>query len=356
MTGTPSLDEPGQPRSSEIISDEVLKETLRVAVPDRYEGGPVALKQFAGGASNLTYLVSFGEHELILRRPPFGTKAKSAHDMGREFRVLTALQPYYPYCPKPVAEGDETSPLGVPFYLMERIRGVILRRDFEQPISPDAARALAFELMDKHIALHAIDTAGTKLADLGKPQGYVRRQIEGWSERYRRAVTDDAPNADQVMAWLTQSMPAESGKASVIHNDYKFDNVIFDAEDGKRIVGVLDWEMATLGDPLMDLGASLAYWVEPGDPDVFQMARLVPTNAPGMPSRAEIIDYYSEKSGLTLNDPRFYFVYGLFRLAVVAQQLYYRYAKGQTDNPKFAHFKPVVTGLLDMCLTQMEKA
>jgi aminoglycoside phosphotransferase (APT) family kinase protein len=223
---------------------------------------------------------------------------------------------------------------------MERIQGLILRKDppAELPLSPQDARTLCEHLVDVQVALHHVDVQAAGLGDFGKPEGYVRRQVEGWSERYRKARTEDVPDAEPIMKWLAEHLPPESGRAALIHNDYKFDNVVLDPKNPLDIIGVLDWEMATLGDPLMDLGCSLAYWIEAGDPEEFQMIRMLPTNLPGMMTRRELVDDYARKSGLTIRDFHFYYVFGLFRLAVIAQQIYYRYAKGQTTNKKFAQF------------------
>jgi aminoglycoside phosphotransferase (APT) family kinase protein len=192
--------------------------------------------------------------------------------------------------------------------------------------------------VDVQLALHRVDVQAAGLADFGKPEGYVRRQVEGWSERYRKARTDDVPDAEPIMKWLAEHLPPESGRAALIHNDYKFDNVVLDPKNPLNIIGVLDWEMATLGDPLMDLGCSLAYWIDAGDPEEFQMIRQLPTNVPGMMTRRELVDSYAQKSGQPIRDFHFYYVFGLFRLAVIAQQIYYRYSQGQTTNKRFAQF------------------
>lgn len=339
-------DETSAPRTGEELDAGKLLEWLKSQNP--VFTGPLQITQFSGGASNLTYLLRQGDKDWVLRRPPFGTKAKTAHDMGREFRVLSALQRVFPYCPKPVAYCEDESVMGCPFYVMERIHGLILRKDLppELQLSPQDARTLCEHLVDVQVALHHVDVQAAGLADFGKPEGYVRRQVEGWSERFRKARTDDVPDAEELMKWLAEHLPPESGRAALIHNDYKFDNVVLDPKDPLKIIGVLDWEMATLGDPLMDLGCSLAYWIQADDPEEFQMARMLPTTVPGMMTRQELVDSYARKSGLPIRDFHFYYVFGLFRLAVIAQQIYYRYAKGQTTNKRFAQFGLFV-GLLN---------
>lgn len=299
--------------------------------------GPMTVDQFPSGHSNLTYLIRCGGREMVLRRPPFGRKAKTAHDMGREYRVLKALRPSFPYCPEPLAYTEDESILGCPFFVMERIRGIILRRDLPKGMSftPQEARKLCENLVDTLVDLHAVDVAKAGLKDFGKPEGYIRRQVEGWSERYRAARTPDAPDCEAVMAWLAEKRPPESDRVSIIHNDFRFDNVVLHPEDPFRIIGILDWEMATIGDPLMDLGAALSYWVEKGDPPEYHAIRLGPTEIEGALTRQEVLERYLEKTGMVTASMDFYRAFGLFRLAVIAQQIYYRFYHGQTKDQRF---------------------
>ncbi|MDD2604463.1 MAG: phosphotransferase family protein [Desulfobacteraceae bacterium] len=300
--------------------------------------GPPTIRQFPGGYSNLTYFIAAGGRELVLRRPPFGTKAAKAHDMGREYRILKALRPVYPYVPEALAYCEDPAVIGAPFYLMERIRGIILRKELPPGLSysPDQARTLCLRLLEAQVALHRIDFTAAGLADLGHPEGYVQRQVDGWSRRYRAAGTEDAPDFEAVMTWLSDHRPPDCPRPGLVHNDFRLDNVVLDPTDPVRIIGVLDWEMATIGDPLMDLGNSLAYWIEAGDGEEMQALRLMPTHIPGALTRAELVVAYGEKSGLDVGDIAFYYVFGLFRLAVIAQQIYYRYFHGQTRDPRFA--------------------
>lgn len=302
--------------------------------------GPPDVRQFSGGASNLTYLLRYPGRDLILRRPPPGAKAASAHDMAREHRVQQALKPVYPYVPEMVALCQDPGVLGSDFYVMERVEGTILRQDIPPELGLDAAatRRLCESVVDRLVDLHAVDPTGAAgLADLGRGPGYVRRQVEGWSGRYRAARTRNAPSFARVMRWLDERQPADAG-ACVIHNDFRFDNVVLAPDDPQRIVGVLDWEMATVGDPLMDLGGALAYWVESGDDRVMRAFRRQPTHRPGMLTRAEVVERYAERTGRTIDDWAFYEVFGLFRLAVIIQQIYRRYSLGQTRNPAFRHY------------------
>jgi aminoglycoside phosphotransferase (APT) family kinase protein len=293
-----------------------------------------------------------------VRRPPIGRKAKTAHDMAREFRMLTALRPVFPYVPRALAYCDDESVIGGPFYVMDRVPGIIPRRDFPagMTLTPGQARRLCERLVDVWAELHAVDAAPIGLADFGKPEGYVRRQVEGWSARYRDARTPDAPEFETVMAWLAERMPPDSGVATIIHNDYKFDNLVLDPADPTRIVGVLDWEMATIGDPWMDLGASLAYWVEATDPEPLQMMRRLPTMLPGMMTRRVVVARYARATGRDAPPFDFYLAFGLFRLAVIAQQIYYRYYHGQTKDERFAIFVHAVRILEETALGVIDGA
>ena len=297
--------------------------------------GAVAVEQFPGGHSNLTYLVHHGDREYVLRRPPFGSKVKSAHDMGREVAVLSKLAPVYDRAPRVIAFEGEGRVLGAPFYLMERRRGTILRKMLPAELARDhvAIRRVCGLLVDALADLHAVDYAAAGLGDFGKPAGYIERQVVGWAERYTGSQTDDIAAMTAVAAWLDTHRPAE-GAPALIHNDFKFDNVIFDASL-ERITGVLDWEMATVGDPLMDLGTSLSYWAQASDPPAYHQLPFGPTAQPGMMTRAEIADRYLQRSGRTTDQLVFFYAFGLFKTAVIAQQIYYRFAKGLTTDARF---------------------
>ncbi|KTC01912.1 phosphotransferase family protein [Pseudomonas syringae] len=322
-------------------------EELDVALIDPYLKAHIAqlhgtptISQFPGGASNLTYLIQYANRELVLRRPPFGQKARSAHDMGREYRILNQLRDAFPYCPEAYLHCTDESLIGSEFYVMQRLKGIILRSDLPPELALDAQQteSLCKSFIDKLVDLHQVDYQACGLGDLGKPHGYVQRQIAGWSERYEKAMTPDAPAWQQVKAWLVEKMPDDSSTSSIVHNDYRFDNVILDPADPMRIIGVLDWELTTLGDPLMDLGNTLAYWVQADDPLAVQMTRRQPSNAPGMLTRQAFVDYYAERSGIRIDNFDFYYTYGLFRLAGIVQQIYYRFFHGQTQDKRFARF------------------
>ncbi|WP_437671575.1 phosphotransferase family protein [Sorangium sp. So ce131] len=333
-------------RPGEELDLAPLDPWLKANIPG-LEGTP-EVTQYSGGASNWTYRLAYPSHDLVLRRPPAGTKAKSAHDMGREYRLLRALAPHFPYVPEVLACCDDASVIGAEFFVMRRVEGLIPRKELGFELSREDTRRLCLNVLDTMIALHHIDVNATGLAQLGKGAGYTRRQIEGWSDRYRKARTWNVPRGERVMRWLAEHLP-ETERICVVHNDFRFDNVVLDPADPTRVVGVLDWELATLGDPLMDLGNSLAYWVEAGDDFLARSTRRQPTHLPGMLTRREVVEYYCDKTGSRPDDWTFYEVYGLFRLSVIAQQIYYRYHHKQTRNPAFKSFWILVNYLHWRC-------
>ena len=309
--------------------------------------GEVQIRQFPSGFSNLTYLISAGDRQMVLRRPPIGANVKAGHDMGREYRVLSALHPVFPRSPRPLVFCEDESVIGAPFFVMEKLSGIILRKDLPEGISysPRLAKTLCENMVDALADIHAIDVKSAGLDFIGKPTGYVKRQVDGWSNRYRRAKTEDAPDFEAVMAWLKDKMPQDTDQPAMVHNDYKLDNLVLDPKNPEQIIGILDWEMATHGDPLMDLGNSLAYWVETADPDQMQMMRTMPTNMEGALTRQQILERYALKTGRDTSQFDFYYCFGLFRLAVIAQQIYNRYHQGITQNKRFAMLIFGVIGL-----------
>jgi aminoglycoside phosphotransferase (APT) family kinase protein len=292
---------------------------------------------------------------MVLRRPPFGSKVKSAHDMGREYNVLAKLHAAYP-TPRPLLYCTDDTVLGAPFYVMERVRGLILRRNLPDGLSvpPETARKLSESFIDNLAALHGLDYTALGLSELGKPQGYLERQVRGWMERYQGSKTHELPEVEPLSAWLREHMPAHSG-ATLIHNDYKYDNMVLDPTDITRIRAVLDWEMCTLGDPLTDLGTALAYWIDPNDPPEMQIVRWGPTIVPGMLRRAELAQRYAEKTGRDLSDIVFYYVFAMFKVAVIIQQIYYRYFHGMTKDERFASLGEVAKTLMRVGLNASQR-
>jgi aminoglycoside phosphotransferase (APT) family kinase protein len=340
-----AIDEARPVREGEQLDIARLADYLATHLPGASR--ELSVEQFLHGHSNLTYLIKVGGDEWVLRRPPFGNRVKTAHDMGREYRILSRLCHVYAPAPRPVLYCEDEEILGAPFYLMERRSGVILRGSPspDRPIPPDLVRRLCETLIDRMAELHALDYRGAGLEDLGKPQGYIERQVAGWTKRYQDACTDDIPDIDRTINWLAENRPAESPAASLIHNDFKFDNLVLDPAELTKVVALLDWEMATIGDPLMDLGTTLAYWTERADPEPMQHHIVGPTREPGSLSRRELVERYARVSGRDVSAMLFCYVCGLFKVAVIAQQIYARYKRGMTKDPRFAVFNQLVAAL-----------
>jgi aminoglycoside phosphotransferase (APT) family kinase protein len=331
-------------RPGEELDLAKLEPFLRAHFPN--ESGELIVRQYPSGHSNLTYSLQLGSREMVLRRPPFGSKVKTAHDMGREYRVLSKLHAHYPPAPHVLLFCDDLSVLDAPFYLMDPIRGVILRRDVPPDVnfSPETARRVSESFLDNLALLHGLDYNAVGLADLGKPQGYLERQVRGWIERYHGSKTHDIPEVETISNWIQKHMPSSSG-AALIHNDYKYDNVVLDPHDLTRIIGVLDWEMCTIGDPLTDLGSALAYWVDASDPPEVLETRWGPTAYPGSLTRAQLVQRYTLKTGRDVSEMVFY---------LVVQQIYYRYHQGLTHDERFATMPQLIKLLLRAALRTAE--
>jgi aminoglycoside phosphotransferase (APT) family kinase protein len=307
-----------------------------LAEHDRREAMQVA--QFPGGHSNLTYHLRFGATELVLRRPPFGPVAPTAHDMAREYRWLTSVHPVFPLAPRVYALCEDPAIIGSVFYVMERRHGLVVR-DEEPPSikdQPAVRRGVSLALIDALADLHAIDITTAGLAHLGKPHGFVDRQVRGWTDRWNRSKTSEVPEMEAVARWLVESLPPDPSQPAIVHGDFKPDNLMLDAVDPCRLAAVLDWEMAALGDPLVDLGILLAYWVATAPPGQHDALTTV-TTLPGWLTPAELVDRYAARSGRDLSRLKFYEVFALFKIAVVVQQIYYRFVNGQTSDPRFAN-------------------
>ncbi len=308
--------------------------------------GELVIEQFPAGSSNLTYLVKTDTDEFVLRRPPFGNTVKTAHDMRREFDVLSKLAAVYPPAPKPILFCDDDSVIGSEFYLMERRRGVIIRgrSPVELANSADLQRRVCKSFMRNLAELHSLDYAAAGLGELGHPEGYCHRQVEGWSKRYSAAKTDEWPELESAIAWLNENIPLESG-ASLVHNDYKFDNIMLDPDDLTRVTAVLDWEMVTVGDPMMDLGTTLGYWMSPDAGEEMLNMPFNPRVLMENISRRELVEMYEVATGRDASNILFYYVFGTFKIAVIAQQIYKRFVKGFTRDPRFSTFDRFVAAL-----------
>jgi len=300
------------------------------------------IAQFPGGHSNLTYLLRFGDAEIVVRRPPLGPVAPTAHDMAREFRWLAAMHRVFPLAPRPYLLCDDPSIIGSVFYAMERRRGVVVRTEEPAILAHvDARRRVSEAMIDTLAALHGIDVAASGLSGLGKPAGFVERQVRGWSERWTRAQTTPLPVMDALAAWLRDHLPGDPPTPSVVHGDFKLDNVMLDPQDAGRLVAVFDWEMSALGDPLVDLGILLTYWAPTAPPEQRDALTTV-TDRPGYLSREALVQRYAARSGRDLGGIRYYEVFAVFKIAVVIQQIYYRFVQGQTRDARFAAFGPRV--------------
>ncbi len=340
----------GEVRTEDAFDVEVVQKWLQLNADVPSELPDV--QQFGAGASNLTYLLTYKDQELILRRPPVGTKAASAHDMKREFTIQKTLLPSFPLVPKVIALCQDPSVIGSDFYVMKKIEGTILRRDLPKDLTLTIQEiALIGDLViDGLVSLHHVDSA--PLAQLSKGSGYVGRQVEGWSRRYRAARTPDVADAEVLMKWLDAHQPPDVASC-VIHGDWRLDNLVLNLESQPQLVGALDWELATIGDPLMDLGSSMAYWIDRTDEADFAALRRQPTHLPGMPTRQEFITKYLEKTEWECDDFTFYEIFGVFRLTVILQQIWARYFAGQTSNPAFAGFGDAVNLMINRAMRMM---
>jgi aminoglycoside phosphotransferase (APT) family kinase protein len=333
------IDEPRGVREEDNLEIAAIQQFLIARLPQQNWNGALQLQQFQGGASNLTYQINNAHQSLILRCAPKGTKAKGAHDMAREFNIMQCLKPVFSVVPSMYAYSDDTTIIGKEFYLMEKLTGIIPRANLPKGLvlNEQETRQLCKNVLDKLIDLHQIDIHSSGLATFGKGEGYVQRQIEGWCNRYEKVKTWNVPSATYIKDYLKQNMP-KTERHCFIHNDFRFDNVVLNPHNPLEVIGVLDWELATVGDPLMDLGSSLAYWTEANDDAIMRSLRRQPTHLKGMFTREEVVDYYLEKMNFPKEDFTFYEVYGLFRLMAIIQQIYYRYHHKQTTNAAFKNF------------------
>ncbi len=351
----PMADDTAPVRPDETLDEAALGAWLSGRLPGA--DGRVAVRQFPGGHSNLTYCLDVGGREYVLRRPPLGPVAPTAHDMTREYRVLSAIWRIFPPAPRPYALCEDPSVIGAPFYVMERRHGLVIRTAVPPEVGEDPAcrRRVSAAVVDTLAALHAVDWAAAGLAGLGRPAGFVERQVRGWAERYERARTRDIPAIRDLAGWLAERIPPSPAPV-LLHNDYKLDNLLLDRADPGRVVAVLDWEMATLGDPLVDLGLLLCYWADPGDPPARRQAITQVTAEPGFFTRAEVQARYAAATGRDLSRIAFYETFALYKVAVVVQQIYVRYARGQTRDARFAGFEDRVVGLAEAALEVAERS
>lgn len=334
-------------RKGEELDLTRLQQYLREKLPQMPDA-PLEVAQFSAGRSNLTYQLKASSWEAVLRRPPLGPVAPKAHDMGREFRVLKALRPFFAPTPEVLLFEEDPFVIGAPFFLMERKHGIVLDTAFPPGVEPkkETCRRISSIMVDRLVELHAIPYEETELLSMSKPAGFLERQVNGWIERYLRAKTDEIPEAEPLIHYLRDHIPPQRG-AAVIHYDYKLNNAMFN-EDFSEMTGLFDWEMATIGDPLADLGAALSYWTEKDDPDLIKNGLGEPsvTTLDGFMTRREFVEAYAKKSGRDVSNIDYYLIFGYFKLAGICQQIYYRYKRGQTQDRRFAHFGNVVRSLI----------
>jgi aminoglycoside phosphotransferase (APT) family kinase protein len=340
-------------RAEEQLDLEALSSYLNRAGFSR--GRNISIEQFPGGHSNLTYLLKLeGGEEHVLRRPPLGPVAPKAHDMIREYRILCAVHPVFPPAPQPALVCEDLAVLGAPFYIMERRRGLVVRRENPPEIGDDVRlrRRIGESLLDTLVQLHAVDVTAAPVSAIGKPAGFLERQLSGWFGRWQRARTRELPAMDRLMEWLSARAPV-SADAALLHNDYKLDNLMLDAADPARVVAVLDWEMSALGDPLIDLGILLCYWPQAGDSPERRESISPVTAMPGWPSRAELVERYAAATGRDVSRIAYYEIFAIFKVAVVLQQIYHRYHLGQTRDERFASMEGRVLGLIEVATELM---
>lgn len=310
--------------------------------------GELQIEQFHTGHSNLTYLLKIDEWEAVLRRPPLGPVAKKAHDMKREYTILSQLHPKFNTAPKPYLFSEDESILGSPFFIMERRKGIVLDTEFPEGLAftPLLGRQLSQLMVDKLVELHQVDYENTELLNISKPEGFMERQVIGWINRYEQAKTEEIKDVDYLMTWLQNHIP-ETNDYAVIHYDYKLNNTMF-SEDFSEITGLFDWEMTTIGDPLADVGAALSYWIQGDDPEVLKYGLGKPslTIKDGFFTRDEFMESYASKSGRDLSQIDYYVTFAYFKLAVICQQIYFRYKKGQTKDARFKAFNKFVENLM----------
>ena len=336
-----NFDQPTNIRPNEGFDENSLKSFL-INELNLIEG-IIKISQFPSGFSNLTYLVNFNDKDFVLRRPPIGANIKSGHDMNREYTILNGLKRIYNKVPKPYIYSDNVKIIGAPFYLMERKKGIILRGNTPKKQLPDKLemRNLSKKFIFTLAEIHRLNYKKAGLESLGKPIGYISRQVKGWINRYLASKTSDISNINYVYKWLDRNIH-ENKFSSLIHNDFKYDNLVL-SDDGKYdVLAILDWEMATLGDPLMDLGTSLGYWIDKTDPENIQQNKFNITNAEGNLNRGELVSLYSKESKLDISNIVFYYVFGLFKIAVIVQQIFYRYRLGKTSDKRFKDLNEIV--------------
>ena len=355
-----------EPDTSAVRSGEELDRAALLEYLDRNlaEGAfEIEIQQFPHGHSNLVYLVRTGVREYVLRRPPLGPVAPKAHDMAREYRVLEAVHPHFPEAPRVFLLCEDPAVIGSTFFLMERRRGIVIRDSIPAELAalPDYPRLVSEAFIDCLVRLHSVDISPPGLSALGKPEGFVERQVRGWADRWHRSKTEEFPETeefpqmDRIIQWLQHRLPP-SGAATLVHNDYKLDNTMLGPK-GDRVEAVLDWEMTTIGDPLADLGLTMCYWTwaSAAAEDDPHPATPALTAQPGWYTRDEFLERYARRTGRDLTHIRYHEILGIFKLAVILQQIFYRFQQGQTQDERFRTFDRRVRGLIRLAVELVDK-
>ncbi len=328
------MDQANEIRKGEDLDWQSLEKYLRSALPNETKG-ELKVSQFHGGHANLTYLLKFGDQELVLRRPPFGKIAPGAHDMKREYRVLSKLYKVFPEAPRAYLFSDDESIIGSPFVVMERKRGEVVRRTLLDCFKPfdKAEERLTTAMIKAQATLHKLDIEQADLTKLGRPEGFLERQLIGWSKRWELSKTDDNQDMDEVFQILSSSIPKPQA-VSIIHNDIKLDNCQFQADDPDKVTAIFDWDMATLGDPLVDFGSTLGYWYEP----YFEGHDMPVSISSTFPNKAFLIEKYAAFTGFSMEQIDWYHAFAYFKGSVITAQLYQRFVNGQTNDERMKKF------------------
>ncbi|SEQ61916.1 phosphotransferase family protein [Piscibacillus halophilus] len=343
-------------REGEELDLNIIEDLIRQHISGLSDA-PLEVEQFFLGSSNLTYQLRIGDWEAVLRRPPHGPVAPKAHDMEREYNILKEINPHFPVAPKPYffypnEEG------GKPFFVMERKKGIVLDSNMPEDIelSEQTCRSISQTMVDHLVKLHEIDYTQTNLNEMTKPEGFLERQVHGWINRYEQSKTDHIAGVDELTRWMANHIP-KTQESTIIHYDYKLNNIMFDEDDLTKLIGLFDWEMTTVGDPLADLGVAMSYWQESSDSELLKkgLGNEPITTRPGFMTREEFIEAYAKKSGRDVTDMNFYQTFAYFKLAVICQQIYYRWKKGQTQDQRFSKLNLFVENLIEYALYSLER-
>ncbi|WP_156289654.1 phosphotransferase family protein [Oceanobacillus salinisoli] len=332
-------------QTNETIDWNVIEHYIQKVIPEVPQE-KMKITKFNEGYSNLTYLLEIGEWQGVLRRPPFGYVPPKAHDMEREYRILKKVNPVYPLAPKPYVYCEDPNIMDRHFYIMEKKEGFVIDKEIPSVYgkSPEVGKEISEAIIHALVRLHRINYKTANLEDIGKPEGYLKRQVHGWIRRYQRAKTEEIKYIESVEKWLIENIPNEP-EVSIVHNDFKLNNIMLDGQNPGRVVGVFDWELSTIGDPFTDLGSALVYWGEKSDLDI---GLSVVTDKPGFYSRREFLEKYALLSGRDVSNIHYYLTFGFYKIAIILQQLHHRWKIGEAKDERFATLNQSVANLIEM--------